>query len=64
MIRKRTRPQPPSLHQVIARRIRQGFSAGQGPACAADARIQDYLDRALAGTGEVPRLPRNTFALD
>lgn len=60
----RQRLQPPSLHQVIVRRIRQGFPAGPGPACAADARIQTYLDRVLAGTGDVPRLPRSTFALD
>ena len=53
-----------SLPQVIARRIRQGFSPGRGQPCAADARIQAYLDRTLAGTGQVPRLPLNTFALD
>ena len=65
MTRKRNLPQPLSLQQVIARRIRQGFSAGPGRKhCAADVRIQAYLDRALAGTGAVPRLPTNTFALD
>ncbi len=64
MIRKRTQPQATALHQVIARRIRQGFSASKTKPCAADTRIQAYLDRTLAGTGEVPRLPRSTFALD
>jgi len=63
-----SRPRIPSpafsLSQVIARRIRQGFSSGRGQPCAADARIQAYLDRTLAGTGEVPRLPLNTFALN
>lgn len=58
-------PSPaPSLHVAITRRIRQGFAPGKGRLCAADARIQAYLDRALAGTGPVPRLPTNTFALD
>jgi hypothetical protein len=55
---------PPSLPQVIARRIRRGFSGEAGQACAIDRRVQVYLDRVLAGTGEVPRLPANTFALD
>ena len=64
MTRQRIPSLLPSLHQVIARRIRQGFSSGRGQPCAADARIQAYLDRILAGTGEVPRLPLNTFALD
>ncbi len=63
MTRSRTTPTPPSLHQVIAQRIRRGFSAGKERLCAADARIQAYLDRTLVGTGEVPRLPLNTFAL-
>ncbi len=64
MTRKRPELRPPSLHQVIARRIRTGFKAGKGQPCAADARIQAYLDRVLADTGEIPRLPLNTFALD
>ena len=64
MTRSRPAPPSPSLQQVIARRIRQGFAAGKGRPCAADARIQDYLDRTLTGLGVVPRLPLNTFALD
>ncbi len=64
MARKRTSPTPPSFPQVIARRIRQGFAAGKGQPCAADVRIQAYLDRVLAESGAVPRLPLNTFALD
>src|SRR5262245_12571788 len=58
------RPTTPSLPEVIPRRIRRGFAAGGGRSCAVDVRIQAYLDRVLAGTGAVPRLPANTFALD
>ncbi len=32
--------------------------------CAADGRIQDFLDDYLADVGEVPQLPRRTFVLD
>jgi hypothetical protein len=64
MARRRTPSTSPSPADVIARRIRKGFSGGRGQLCAADARIQAYLDRTLAGTGKVARLPPNTFALD
>src|SRR5437763_1404018 len=64
MTRQRTPVSHPSLAQVIARRIRQGFSSGRSEPCAADARIQAYLDRTFASTGNVARLPLNTFAFD
>jgi len=64
MTRQRPLPPPPSLQQVIARRIRKGFAAGAGRPCATDARVQAYLNRIFSAVGAVPRLPLNTFALD
>ncbi len=49
-----------------SRRDPSGFSSctGIGRACAADQRIQNFLDSYLEGAAETPQLPRSTFVLD
>ncbi len=62
MIRPAHVPDRVALQQLIAQRLKDGFAAAAP--CAADARLQAYLDRTFAGFGAVPRLPAQTFALD
>ena len=55
---------PSNLQQEITFRIWEAKAARTQRLCAADARIQAYLDRTFASLGNVPRLPSATFALD
>ena len=55
---------PSNLQQEITFRLWEAKAARTQRLCAADARIQAYLDRTFASLGNVPRLPSATFALD
>jgi hypothetical protein len=64
MIRPAIVPERIELQTLITQRLKDGLAGNGATPCAADTRIQAYLERTFGRLGSVPKLPAAALALD